>query len=35
MYRDNGLKSLTDKEHKRFMDSLEENKELMIKLSEI
>ena len=29
------LKSLTDEEYKHFMDSLEENEELMIKLSNI
>ena len=29
------LKSLTDEEYKHFMDSLEENKELMISLSKM
>lgn len=29
------LKSLTDKEYKHFMDSLEENEELMVSLSEV
>ena len=31
----NILKSLTDEEYKHFMDSLEENKELMISLSNL
>ena len=35
MNRDNNFKSLTDEEYKHFMDSLEENEELIIKLSEI
>jgi len=36
VFRDsNILKSLTDEEYKHFMDSLEENEELMISLSNV
>ena len=34
-YTEDKLKSLTDEEYKHFMDSLEENEELMISLSNI